>query len=93
MDIRAAELTADHLGRIVKINPGDPTVIVGRLISVRHKVRKAAPSETETQLEIEVKETNGSRRGLTPSASSSLPKRPQQQHAEGCDVFDPLSAR
>jgi len=30
MDIRAAELTADHLGRIVKINPGDLTVIIGR---------------------------------------------------------------
>jgi len=30
MDIRAAELTADHLGRIVKINPEDLTLIVGR---------------------------------------------------------------
>jgi hypothetical protein len=55
MDIRAAELTADHLGRTVRINPGDPTVIVGRLVSIRHRVRKAAaPSETETQLEVEV---------------------------------------
>jgi hypothetical protein len=54
MDIRAAELTADHLGRTVRINPGDPTVIVGRLVSIRHRIRKAAPSETETQLEVEV---------------------------------------
>ena len=54
MDIRAAELTADHLGWTVKINPGDPTVIVARLVNVRHRIRKAAPSETETQLEVEV---------------------------------------
>ena len=54
MDIRAAELTADHLGRTVRVDPGDPTVIVGRLVSIRHRVRKADPSETETQLEIEV---------------------------------------
>jgi hypothetical protein len=54
MDIRAAELTADHLGRTVKINPGDPTVIVGRLVSIRHKgIGRAAQSETETQLEVE----------------------------------------
>jgi len=59
MDIRAAELTADHLGRTVRINPGDPTVIVGRLASIRHKLRKPAPSETETQLEVEV--TGGQR--------------------------------
>ena len=56
MDIRAAELTADHLSRTVRINPGDPTVIVGRLVSITHRVRKAAPSETETQLEVEVTE-------------------------------------
>ena len=43
MDIRAAELTADHLGQTVKINPGDPTVIVGRLVSVRHRMQKASP--------------------------------------------------
>ena len=54
MDIRAAELTADHLGRTVRVNPGDPTVIVGRLVGIRHRVRKAAPSETETQLDVEV---------------------------------------
>ena len=59
MDIRAAELTADHLGRTVRINPGDPTVIVGRLVSIRHRVRKVAPSESETQLEVEL--TGGQR--------------------------------
>jgi hypothetical protein len=55
MDIRAAELTADHVGRTVKIDPGDQTSLIGRLVSVRHKrVGKTAPSETETQLELEV---------------------------------------
>jgi hypothetical protein len=54
MDIPAAELTADHLGRTVKINAGDETSVVGRLMTVRHRVRKADPSETETQLEVEV---------------------------------------
>jgi hypothetical protein len=54
MEIRAAELTADHLGRTVKIDPADQASLVGRLVGVRHKrVGKAAPSETETQLELE----------------------------------------
>ena len=93
MDIRAAELTADHLGPIVKINPGDLTVIVGRLMSVRHRVRKAAPSETETQLEVEV---TGDQRITTRFNAIGVVaclSGPQQQHADGCDVFDPLSAR
>ena len=55
MDIRAAELTADHLGRTVKINSSDPTFIVGRLVSIRHKqVGKSGTPETETRLEVEV---------------------------------------
>jgi hypothetical protein len=55
MDIRAAELTADHLGRTIKLDPADQTSRVGRLVSVRHKrVGKAAPSETDTRLELEV---------------------------------------
>jgi hypothetical protein len=37
MDLRAAELTADHLGRTMRIDPGDQTVLVGRLVSMRHK--------------------------------------------------------
>ena len=64
MDTRAAELTADHLGRTLTINPGDPTVIVGRLGSIRHRIRKAAPSETETQIDVEVAGGQRSRVGF-----------------------------
>ena len=54
MDIRAAELTADHLSRTVKIDPGDHTFLVGRLVSIRHqRVGNAATPETETRLELE----------------------------------------
>ena len=54
MEIRAAELTADHVGRTVKIDPGDQTFLVGRLVSIRHKrVGSAATPETETRLELE----------------------------------------
>jgi hypothetical protein len=53
MEIRAAELTADHLGRTAKIDPGDLTFLVGRLVSIRHKqVGKAAAPETETRLDL-----------------------------------------
>lgn len=55
MQIRAAELTADNLGQTVKIDPGDQSFLVGRLVSVRHiRVGNAATPETETQLELEV---------------------------------------
>ena len=55
MEIRAAELTADHVGRTVKIDSGDQTFLVGRLVSIRHKqVGNAATPETETRLELEV---------------------------------------
>jgi hypothetical protein len=54
MEIRAAELTADHVGQTVKIHSGDQTFLVGRLVSVRHKrVGNAATPETETRLELE----------------------------------------
>jgi len=54
-EIRAAELTADHLNRTVNTDPGDPTSIMGRLVSVRHKQARSAGSlETERQLELEV---------------------------------------
>jgi hypothetical protein len=54
VQIRAAELTVDHLGRTVKINPGDQTSLVGRLVSIRHKqTGNAATPETETRLELE----------------------------------------
>ena len=55
MEIRAAELTADHVGRTVKIDPGQQTFLVGRLVSVRHKqVGNGGTPETETRLELEV---------------------------------------
>lgn len=55
MEIRAAELTADQVGRTVKIDPGDQTSLVGRLVRVQHKqVGNAATPETETRLELEV---------------------------------------
>ena len=53
-DIRAAELTADHLGRRVRIDTGDQTFVIGRLVRIRHKqVGFAATLDTETRLEIE----------------------------------------
>ena len=52
--IRAAELTADHLGRRVRIDPGDQTVVVARLVRVRDKqVGFAASPDTDTRLELE----------------------------------------
>ena len=53
--IRAAELTADHLGRRVRIDPGDQTLITGRLVRIRHKQvgLAAATPDTETRLRIE----------------------------------------
>ena len=55
MDIRAAELTADHLGRTVKIDPGDETFVMGRLVQILHKpVIDGDVTGTETRLAIEV---------------------------------------
>jgi hypothetical protein len=52
--IRAAELTADHLGRRLRIDPGDQTLIMGRLVRIRHKqVGFAATPDTNTRLELE----------------------------------------
>jgi hypothetical protein len=52
--IRAAELTADHLGRRVSIDAGDQTIVTGRLVQIRHKqVGFDATPETETRLELE----------------------------------------
>jgi hypothetical protein len=55
MEIRGAELTADHVGRAVKIHSGDQTLLVGRLVSIRHMQGRnaAATPETETRLELE----------------------------------------
>ena len=53
--IRAAELTADHLGRTVKIDPGEESFVTGRIVRIGHRrVGRTATPETETQLEIEV---------------------------------------
>ena len=35
MQIRAAELTADNLSRIVRIDHDDDTFVVGRLVKIR----------------------------------------------------------
>jgi hypothetical protein len=52
-EIRAAELTADHLGRRVKLDSGDQ-VVTGRLVRIRHKYSGfAATPDTETRVEIE----------------------------------------
>jgi hypothetical protein len=37
MEIRAAELTADHLGRTVKIDRGDQGSSIGRLVRIQHR--------------------------------------------------------
>ena len=36
-DFRAAELTADHLGRPIRIDPGDQGFVVGRLVRIQHR--------------------------------------------------------
>ena len=53
--IRTAELNADHLGRTVRIDPGDQTSVMGRLTEVRHKQVGAEDSPgVETRLELRV---------------------------------------
>jgi hypothetical protein len=55
MEIRAAELTADHLGRTVKIDPGNETFVMGRLVQILHKpVIDGDVTGTETRLAVEV---------------------------------------
>ena len=55
MDIRAAEITADHLGRTVKIDPGDETFVMSRLVQSLHKpVVDGDVTGTETRLAVEV---------------------------------------
>ena len=55
MDIRAAEITADHLGRTVKIDPGDETFVMSRLVQILHKpVVDGDVTGTETRLAVEV---------------------------------------
>ena len=51
--IRAAELTADALGRTVRIETGDRQFLRGRLVRIRHKLVR---DESETRLDLEVGE-------------------------------------
>jgi hypothetical protein len=47
MDIRAA----DWVGRTVKVGPGNPTCLVGRLVSVRHNGSGGLPAGDETKFQ------------------------------------------
>ena len=51
--IRAAELTADALGRTVRIETGDRQFLRGRLVRIRHKLVR---DESETRLDLVVGE-------------------------------------
>jgi len=51
--IRAAELTADALGRTVRIETGDRQFLRGRLVRIRHKLVRDV---SETRLDLEVGE-------------------------------------
>jgi hypothetical protein len=57
VEIRAAELTADHLGRRIRLDytNDDDTFAIARLVMIRHKqVGKSADTETETRLDVEL---------------------------------------
>ena len=57
MEIRAAELTADHLGRRIRLDytNDDDTFAIARLVMIRHKqVGKSADTETQTPLDVEL---------------------------------------
>jgi hypothetical protein len=58
MEIRAAELTADPLGRRIRIdysNDDDETFVIARIVKIRHKqVGKPADAEIGTRLDLEV---------------------------------------
>jgi hypothetical protein len=57
MEIRAAELTGDHLGRRIRLDYSndDQTFMIARLPKIRHKqVGNPADSETETGLDLQV---------------------------------------
>jgi len=51
--IRAAELTADALGRTVRIETGDRQFLRGRLVRIRHKLVR---DESESRLDLVVGE-------------------------------------
>jgi hypothetical protein len=57
MEIRAAELTADHLGRRIRLDYSndDQTLVIARIVKVQYKqVGNPADSETETRLHLEI---------------------------------------
>ena len=55
MQIRAAELTADNLSRIVRIDHDDDTFVVGRLVKIRHRrFGDAGAHDIDTRVVIEV---------------------------------------
>jgi hypothetical protein len=56
MEIRAAELTADHLGRRIKLDrtyDDDRTFAIARIVRIRHK-QIGDSDETETRLTLEL---------------------------------------
>jgi hypothetical protein len=55
MQIRAAELTADNLSRIVRIDHDGDTFVVGRLVKIRHRLfGDAGAHDIDTRVVIEV---------------------------------------
>jgi hypothetical protein len=55
VEIRAAELTADHLGRRIKLDrtDDDRTFAIARIVRIRHK-QTGDSDETETRLTLEL---------------------------------------
>jgi hypothetical protein len=55
MEIRAADLTADHLGRRIKLDrtDDDRTFAIARIVGIRHK-QIGDSDETETRLTLEL---------------------------------------
>jgi hypothetical protein len=55
VEIRAAELTADHLGRRIKLDrtDDDRTFAIARIVRIRHK-QIGDSDETETRLTLEL---------------------------------------
>jgi hypothetical protein len=55
LEIRAAELTADHLGRRIRLDhiDDDRSFAIARIVRIRHK-RIGDADETETRLTLEL---------------------------------------
>jgi hypothetical protein len=68
MEIRAAELTGDHLGRRIRLDYSndDQTFVIARIVKILHKqVGNPADSETETRLTFRSSTIGASRCGST----------------------------